>query len=517
MAKRRREMNEQVRRNLKRDTHGITDSVIDQWLEWSQQRVADLHTFEEMRVRIYDPVINDCEVAWDAEASVTATASTTYIKRGTYASKVVIAAGHTTGLAVTDVIESTDFTDYTHVKFWIRSDVVNAEGGLQLMLDDTATCASPLETLDIPALEVDTWKECTLKLSIPTNSSSIISIGLNVVTDVGAQTIYIDEVRKVRCTVKDVARYSPPTDTKNILSIILQDGASSIKLEPIFHRLYDKLRPRLRDKTSDRPRNYIDYGSYFEVDPMPDSEYPLFIRYGKYPKAFSETSLVVEDCEDAWDAKSNVTCTASTTYVKLGTYSAKNIIAVGHTTGLAATEDMSAVDVSAYTHIKFWIRSDVANAEGDLQFILDDTSACASPLESLDIGALVPDQWSEQTLKFITPSNLSALLSVGLNVIKDNGAQTVYIDDVRVVTTSVSELLRKDQVIEAGATIYGFQFLRQEGDARTWNQIFTGMMKQVAQTDKSHEDLLQVARPFGSENTGGFAGNPWTYPEIGRF
>lgn len=516
MAKRRWAMNQQVRKNLKRDTTGIEDSTIDTWLEWSQQRVADLHTFEEMRTRIYDPIIEDCEDAWLAKTNVTCTADSTYEKRGTYCAKMVIAAAFDTGIAATEVITSTDFTEYTHLMFWIRCDAATTAGQLQILLDDTAACASASETLDVPALTADTWKECTVKLSTPTTDTAIISIGLNVATAFTPETtVYIDEVRKVRCTAKDIARYSPPTDTKNILSITVQDGSSSRKLTAIYHRLFDQLRPRLRETSSTTPTHYIDYGSYFELYPMPDDVYPMHIRYSKYPTAFSETSTVIEDCEDAWVAKTNVTSTADTAYVKLGTYSAKHVIAAGHTTGLASTEDFTAVDLSSYTHLKLWMRTTVAVNEGDLQMVIDDTAACASPLETLDVPAMMANKWYEHTLKFVTPANLTAILSVGLNVAVDGGAMTVYIDDVRAVYTSVSGLLRKDQVIEAGATVYGFQFLRQHDEATKWNTIFVQMMKQVAGTDKSHEDLLQVARGFGAERVGLPAGDPWAYPHMG--
>lgn len=514
MAKRRYDMNVKVRKNLKRKKEGLSDDDIDQFVEDGQQRMADMHTFEEMRTRIYDPVIADCEAAWDDETSVTSTADSTYNKRGTYCAKHVIADAFTTGLASSETITEFDFTEYTHLMFWIRSSVVTVAGDLEILLDDTAACASALETLEVPALAVDTWKECTLKLSAPTSASAIISIGLNVATDNGAQTVYIDEVRAVRCTEIDVARYSPPSLNKNILGITIQDGSSSRALTAIYHRTFDRARPRLRETTSDTPTHYIDYGSYFELYPMPDAAYPMHIRYSKYPAAFTETSLVIENCEDAWVAKANVTSTNDSAIHKKGTYSSKNVIAAGHTTGLASTEDMTAVDVSAYTHLKFWIMSTVANADGDLQIVLDDTSACASTLEQLDVEALTPNVWSEQTLKIETPADLTALLSVGLNVITDNGAQTVYIDDVRVVTTSTSELLRKDHMIEAAATIYGFEFLRQESDSKHWNTIFMGMMRQAAGTDKSHEDLTQVARGFGTERSA-VAGDPWTYPHIG--
>ena len=179
------------------------------------------------------------------------------------------------------------------------------------------------------------------------------------------------------------------------------------------------------------------------------------------------------------------------------------------------TDVITETDFTDFTHVKFWMRTSVALNEGDMQMVLDDTAACASPLESLDIPAMLPDLWYEHTLEFVTPSLLSAIISVGVNVVVDNGALTIYQDDIRAVSSSLSTLLRKDQIIEAGATIYGFQFLRQEKDSAHWNTIFMGMMQQVVNTDKSHEDLMQVARGFGDDGGMYPAGDPWLYPELG--
>lgn len=512
MGKTRFELNEQVRLNVKRDEDAIPSSIIDTYLERAHQRIADLETFEEMENKIFDPVIEDCEAAWDAAASVTCTADSTYYKKGTYSALATIAVGHTTGLAMTNVITSTDFTEYTHVKFWIRASVANAAGGLQIMLDDTATCASPLETIDIPVLVADTWKEVTLKLTSPTLASAIISIGLNVVTDVGAQSVYIDDVRKVRCTTLDIKEYSPPTNTKDILSIKVQDDLNSRKLVYVPHKWWDEVLPRVENITTNVPLIYTTFKNKIEIAPVADGTYPMFIRYSKYPTAFVETSLVIEDCEDAWVAEANVTSTADASYYKLGSYSSKNVIAAGHTTGLISTEDFAAVDLSAYTHIKFWVRSTVAIADGDVQVVLDDTAACASPLERLDILAIPKDKWVEQTIPIITPANLTAIISVGLDAQVDGGAMTIYLDDIRMVTTSESELLRKDQIIEAGATVYGFEYLRQKDDTALWEATFQGMMSEAKETNRSYEDWNPTMQPFSMSsinNLIGTSSNPF--------
>jgi hypothetical protein len=139
----------------------------------------------------------------------------------------------------------------------------------------------------------------------------------------------------------------------------------------------------------------------------------------------------IEDAEDAWTASANVTAAEDATIKLRGTNSVKLTIAAAFTTGVAAYENFSSDDFSAHTGVHFWIRSSVATDAGDLQLLIDDTNNCVSPLETLDIPALVADTWTPVSLDFATPANLTAVLSVGLNVAVDNGAQIVHIDDVR--------------------------------------------------------------------------------------
>lgn len=141
----------------------------------------------------------------------------------------------------------------------------------------------------------------------------------------------------------------------------------------------------------------------------------------------------VEDCEDAWTANANVTSAVDSSVKLRGTNSVKNTIGASFTTGIAAYEDFASADLSGYTALHFWIRSDIATSAGDLQIVLDDTSGCTSPLESLNVPALTANTWTPVCVDFVTPGNLTAVISVGLKVVADNGAQIVHIDDVKAV------------------------------------------------------------------------------------
>ena len=144
--------------------------------------------------------LHDCEAAWDesTDPDATVTADSAVKKCGTNSMKSVIAVGMTAGdIVATDNFAAKNLSNYTHVGFWYRSSVVLAAGDLQLLLDDTALCASPLETLNIPAVaagEVDTWKFAKVALATPASDTAIISIGLKYTVDKGAMTFYLDGI-----------------------------------------------------------------------------------------------------------------------------------------------------------------------------------------------------------------------------------------------------------------------------------------------------------------------------------
>lgn len=55
----REELRDEVRSNIRRSTSSIADTRINTWLDWSQQRIADIHTWEEMRKVYTTPTVAD--------------------------------------------------------------------------------------------------------------------------------------------------------------------------------------------------------------------------------------------------------------------------------------------------------------------------------------------------------------------------------------------------------------------------------------------------------------------------
>jgi hypothetical protein len=145
-------------------------------------------------------IIDTCEVIWSSNggiANVTTTADGTLKKVGTYGSKNVVAAGFATGLIAYNAITSVNVTPYTRLYAWLYSDIDCAAGQIQFLLDDTIGCASPLETINCPALVGGVWQRVRLQLANPQTDLAIISIGLKLTADLGAQTIAVDDVTLV--------------------------------------------------------------------------------------------------------------------------------------------------------------------------------------------------------------------------------------------------------------------------------------------------------------------------------
>lgn len=143
-------------------------------------------------------VIENCNEVWDeqVDADVVASLDDTDYKVGGGSVKLECAAG----LAVGDIIASQDISSldlsgFTRIMFWLKSSVDLAEGDLQLQLDDTASLASPVVTLDVPALTAGVWKLCSVSADL-SSATAIISVGLKLAdNDPGAFDIHVDDIR----------------------------------------------------------------------------------------------------------------------------------------------------------------------------------------------------------------------------------------------------------------------------------------------------------------------------------
>ena len=165
-----------------------------------------------------------------------------------------------------------------------------------------------------------------------------------------------------------------------------------------------------------------------------------------------QESLVLDDCEDAWDedVPANFTVSLDAADKMVGTSSVKVDIAA------AAAADSILCEVVApgtalpkFTHLEFWIKCSIATTAGDFKIHLDDTAKCANAIEVLNVPALVANTWTHVRLALATPQLDSAIISLGLEYDVDIGACTVHLDDFRAVRlATVATPLQVSQFVQ---------------------------------------------------------------------
>lgn len=157
-------------------------------------------TFAITELAIFDnatlKVIEDCEDIWDeyTDAEVTASADAD-CKVGTKSCKLVVTAAAEAGdLLATEVITSANLTTYEYVNMWIKSSVALDSGDMQLLLDNTAQCASPIKLLDVPAIGADAWTLVQMDLGDASGLTAVISVGIKQIEDKGAVNLFFDSI-----------------------------------------------------------------------------------------------------------------------------------------------------------------------------------------------------------------------------------------------------------------------------------------------------------------------------------
>jgi hypothetical protein len=143
-------------------------------------------------------LVDDCEAAWGESAgnSVVSSADAVDYQAGTHSTKLTKASTIAINTIMATKAVTLNLTTVKAISLWLKSVGSKNSGDLQLLLDNTANCASPLETLNIPALAAGAWTRHTVVLSNPSALGSIISIGLkNTIELTGGETIHVDDVQ----------------------------------------------------------------------------------------------------------------------------------------------------------------------------------------------------------------------------------------------------------------------------------------------------------------------------------
>ena len=146
--------------------------------------------------------LHACATTFDetTDSDITQALDTKDRRQGTQSLKLTIAAGLSAGDFITDSITSADISGYDYIEMWVKSTVATSSGNLKLHLDNGTVTAdgNDLESLNIPALSADTWTFVRISMSNPESDTSIVSIGLEYDSDLGACTVWMDDIRVVR-------------------------------------------------------------------------------------------------------------------------------------------------------------------------------------------------------------------------------------------------------------------------------------------------------------------------------
>ena len=153
-----------------------------------------------LRDQVESTQIHLATTAWDeaaAPANVTRSVDTKDYKRPPGSNKFVIAGAFATGDISSKAISSLDLSGYDYVEFWVKSTTATVAGDFRLVLAEGTLLSSNVEELDFPALVADTWTYVRVALADPADANAIISVGLQAMNNIAANTIWINDVKAV--------------------------------------------------------------------------------------------------------------------------------------------------------------------------------------------------------------------------------------------------------------------------------------------------------------------------------
>lgn len=145
-------------------------------------------------------------------------------------------------------------------------------------------------------------------------------------------------------------------------------------------------------------------------------------------------TLTVDNCEAAWTASANVTCTTQTTGRKQGSFFARAAVASGFTTGKIAYRALPAtLDLSGYQQISLWVKCSTTTVPGVLELRLctdatGDTVAHTVPIPNGTVAA-TGTGWQVVLVDFGAAMN-ATINSLALYANSDPGSKSIDLDNI---------------------------------------------------------------------------------------
>lgn len=139
-------------------------------------------------------ILDDGEDAWTGAANVTATNDQTDFIEGAGSAKLAVAAAAATGIIGYEATATLNLLYYRTLSFWAKSSVVVTEGDLQMRLSAAADASTSIADFNFPDMAANVWTLVTRPITRAAAFRAVASIGVDMVTDLGAFDLFIDAV-----------------------------------------------------------------------------------------------------------------------------------------------------------------------------------------------------------------------------------------------------------------------------------------------------------------------------------
>lgn len=147
----------------------------------------------------------------------------------------------------------------------------------------------------------------------------------------------------------------------------------------------------------------------------------------------AQIATTVDDCDSLWTPVAPNTLSLDYGDRQQGAASTKLSVAAAHTTGMACYHDIPPLSLTGHEWLRFWIKSSIDLAAGELAVLLDGSGGCVTPERTLPVPATLAGIWYEHQILIGDTSGLETLMSLGLSVIVDKGDMLVWLDNVRAI------------------------------------------------------------------------------------
>ena len=168
--------------------------------DFSDMGVLNYDDATELTISVAETARLACDVAWDdrtgGSCACTADADDPDTGAGDSAKMALTDDWASPRLLASEGLVAIDITGSSVIRVWMKCSVACDAGDFQLVIDDTADCASPIQHCDIPALAAATWTEVDIHYNpILTGMDAVISFGLFEVADKEDASFLIHELR----------------------------------------------------------------------------------------------------------------------------------------------------------------------------------------------------------------------------------------------------------------------------------------------------------------------------------